>query len=355
MDKEPRTVVLASRNPDKIRELQELLSDTPFTVVGADDFPGLPEVIEDGTTILGNARRKAMITAAFTGQIALADDTSLQVRELNGWPDIFAARFSGSKATYASNAALVLELMSEVPAGVRNARFTSACVWLDPRPVQNAEKLTAEDFAVLSPAHKRWVRNPWYKTRPFHPDSSPVPREWDYWNTLADRREAWRTYATAMLSDSANFGGHDREQLRTIGEQLLAICPDSPLYRGEEAGNGADPQSVRLPDPGIWTMRGPDVHDPAPSEFYPSGLPQESPGLEHCQPRWVEIATEGALLGSITGEAVGSGGFGYDPIFRPSGQQLTLAEFEPGAKHALSHRGRALRRMLRAVHRAYEF
>ena len=77
---EMRKVVLASRNEDKVRELKQVFEGMPFAVLSAWDFPGLPEVIEDGTTILGNATRKAMITAAFTGELALADDTSLEVR-----------------------------------------------------------------------------------------------------------------------------------------------------------------------------------------------------------------------------------------------------------------------------------
>ena len=83
-------VVLASRNQDKVRELKQVFEGMPFKMLSAGDYPGLPDVIEDGTTIMGNATRKAMVTAAYTGEIALADDTSLQVRELNGFPDIFA-------------------------------------------------------------------------------------------------------------------------------------------------------------------------------------------------------------------------------------------------------------------------
>ncbi len=354
-NKEQRKVVLASRNPDKIRELQELLAGTPFTVVGAGDYPGLPEVIEDGTTILGNAQRKAMVTAAFTGEIALADDTSFCVRELNGWPDIFAARFAGSGATYASNAALVLELMKQVPDGVRQARFSTACVWLDPRPASGDRDLQAQDYPVLSPAVRRWVRNPWFETRPFHPDSSPVPREWDYWNTLSDRRAAWRYYATLMLSDLTSFGGHDPERLRAVGEQLLAVCPDSPYYRGDGRESDGQGARMRLPDPKIWTVRGPGHDDPAPSQFYPAGLAQDASGRDLCQRLWVEIGTTGTLPGEVTRQPVGGGGFGYDPIFRPVGSEQTLAELAPEAKHAVSHRGRALRRMLRAVHRAYGF
>ena len=71
-------------------------------------------------------------------QIALADDTSLQVRELNGFPDIFAARFSGPGATYDSNARLLLDLMEGVPDASRQARFLTACCWIDPRPGKSA-------------------------------------------------------------------------------------------------------------------------------------------------------------------------------------------------------------------------
>ncbi|MCK9996993.1 MAG: hypothetical protein KAH56_12035, partial [Candidatus Krumholzibacteria bacterium] len=141
------------------------------------DYPGLPDVIEDGTTILGNATRKAMITAAFTGEIALADDTSLEVRELNGFPDIFAARFSGPEATYDSNAALVLDLMSGVPDDSRQARFSTACVWVDPRP-------GLDEFSVARPAVSRWLRNPWERSIEIrNPDE-----EWDFWNGIMDRR-----------------------------------------------------------------------------------------------------------------------------------------------------------------------
>ena len=51
-----RTVVLASRNPDKVRELMQLFAGMDFQVASSADYPGLPEVIEDGTTIRGNAQ-----------------------------------------------------------------------------------------------------------------------------------------------------------------------------------------------------------------------------------------------------------------------------------------------------------
>ncbi len=328
---EKRKVVLASRNRDKVRELKQVFAGMPFEVLSASDFPGLPDVVEDGTTILGNATRKAMITAAFTGEISLADDTSLEVRELNGFPDIFAARFSGPDATYDSNAALVLDLLQDVPSGSRQARFSTACVWVDPRP-------GAADFSVARPAVQRWLRNPWERSIEIkNPDE-----EWEFWNEIRDRRKVWHEYVSAMTNDLASWG-HDSGRLRDIASGLLAGCDEG----GSVAG------SLRMPDPRIWAIDEPFTTEDPPTLVAPSGLDHEAPGRGVNGPYWLEISTEGRLLGDITLQPVGGEGFGYDPIFRPAGEQRTLAEMQPEDKNAISHRARALRRLMRAVRGAY--
>jgi non-canonical purine NTP pyrophosphatase (RdgB/HAM1 family) len=333
---EMRKVVLASRNRDKVRELLQVFEGMPFQVVSAEDYPGLPEVIEDGTTIEGNATRKALITAAYTGEIALADDTSLQVRELIGWPDIFAARFSGPEATYASNAQLVLDLMEDVPDESRQARFATACVWIDPRPGK-------AEHTVAAPAETRWLRNPWQRAM----EIRDGVEEWDYWNSILDRRQVWTDYVTAMITDSVTWG-HDRERLRRIAEELFATCPDVP---GSKAP--APAQGLRVPDPRIWAVKSPDTKEPPLTRLSPAGLDPAAPGRAVNGPFWLEISTEGKLLGEITRQPVGSAGFGYDPIFRAVGDQRTLAEMEPEEKNQISHRARALRRLMKAVRGAY--
>ena len=328
---EMRKVVLASRNRDKVRELKQVFSGMPFEVVSAGDFPGLPDVIEDGTTILGNATRKAVITAAYTGEIALADDTSLEVRELNGFPDIFAARFSGPDATYDSNAALVLDLLQEVPEESRQARFSTACVWVDPRP-------GAEDFPVARPAVQRWLRNPWERSI----EIKDPDEEWDFWNEIRDRRGVWREYVSAMTNDLATWG-HDRGRLDEIAAGLLAGCDEGGSVSG----------ALHMPDPRIWAIDEPFTTEDPPTLVAPSGLDHEAPGRGVNGPFWLEISTEGRLLGDIARQPVGGEGFGYDPIFLPAGEQRTLAEMLPDDKNAISHRARALRRLMRAVRGAY--
>jgi non-canonical purine NTP pyrophosphatase (RdgB/HAM1 family) len=328
---EMRKVVLASRNQDKVRELKQVFEGMPFKVVSAADYPGLPDVIEDGTTILGNATRKAMITAAFTGEIALADDTSLEVRELNGFPDIFAARFSGPDATYDSNAELVLDLLEGVPDGSRQARFATSCVWVDPRP-------GPEEFSVARPAVLRWLRNPWERSI----EIKNPGEEWDFWNEIMDRRQVWHGYVTSMLADSATWG-HDRGRLLKIAEGLLAGCDEDSSVQG----------SLRIPDPRIWAIDGPFSTEEPLTLVAPSGLDREAPGRGVNEPFWMEISTVGRLLGEITRQPVGGEGFGYDPIFRPAGEQRTLAEMQPDEKNAISHRARAVRRLMGAVRGAY--
>jgi len=328
---EIRKVVLASRNQDKVRELRQVFEGMPFDVVSAADYSGLPDVIEDGTTILGNATRKAMITAAFTGEIALADDTSLEVRELNGFPDIFAARFSGPDSTYDSNAALVLDLMEGVPDGSRQARFATACVWVDPRP-------GAEEFSVARPAVLRWLRNPWERSI----EIKNPGEEWDFWNGIMDRRQVWHGYVASMLADSATWG-HDRGRLREIAEGLLAGCDERGSFEG----------ALQIPDPRIWAVDGPLGTEEPLTIVAPSGLDHEAPGRGVNESFWLEVSTTGRLLGEITRQPVGGSGFGYDPIFRPVGEQRTLAEMQPEEKNELSHRARALRRLMRAVRAAY--
>jgi len=124
---------------------------------------------------------------------------------------------------------------------------------------------------------------------------------------------------------------------------LLAGCDEG----GSVAG------SLRMPDPRIWAIDGPFTTEDPSTLVAPSGLDHEAPGRGVNGPYWLEISTEGRLLGDITRQPVGGEGFGYDPIFRPAGEQRTLAEMQPEDKNAVSHRARALRRLMRAVRGAY--
>jgi len=116
-------VVLATRNPGKIREIGAILSGLPIELVGLDIFPGLAQVKEDGATFEENATKKAISVHRHTGLTTLADDSGLEVDALDGRPGILSARFAGDRATHAENNKKLLGLLAGLPRERRRARF----------------------------------------------------------------------------------------------------------------------------------------------------------------------------------------------------------------------------------------
>ncbi|NMB16742.1 MAG: XTP/dITP diphosphatase [Firmicutes bacterium] len=125
-------MVVASRNEHKINEIQAILAGQAWRVLTAHDFPGFPEVVEDGFTLEANALKKAKEIAAFTGYPALADDTGLEVDALGGKPGVYSARFAGAHATYEDNNRKLLRLLEGIPPEKRTARFRCVIAIAEP-------------------------------------------------------------------------------------------------------------------------------------------------------------------------------------------------------------------------------
>lgn len=134
MDRAPR-FVLATANPDKAREITEVLAAVGIEVDPRD--PDLPEVDETGATLEDNARLKAVAIALGSGRPAIADDTGLEVDALGGAPGVHSARFAGPGASYADNVELLLERLVDVEPPQRTARFATVAIarWPDGREV----------------------------------------------------------------------------------------------------------------------------------------------------------------------------------------------------------------------------
>lgn len=118
-------ILLATRNPDKVRELTALLGDLRIRIRTMADFPTAPEVEEDGATCEANALKKAREIASATGIPSVADDTGLEVDALGGRPGVFAARYAGEGATYEDNCRKLLKELNGVPPARRTARFVT--------------------------------------------------------------------------------------------------------------------------------------------------------------------------------------------------------------------------------------
>ena len=127
-----RELVLATRNPDKGRELAALLGDAGITIRTLAEFPGAPEVVEDGETCEANAVKKAVTIARYTKLPSAADDTGLMVDALGGRPGVHAARYAGEGATYEDNWKKLLRELAGVPRERRGARFVTVAAVADP-------------------------------------------------------------------------------------------------------------------------------------------------------------------------------------------------------------------------------
>lgn len=128
-----RTIVLASQNAGKLAELRALLCDLPVRVVGVTEALGRPlDIPETGETFEENAIAKASTVCAATGELALADDSGLEVRALGGRPGVRSARFAHEHATDAENNAALLRELAAVPTGARTARFRCVLALADP-------------------------------------------------------------------------------------------------------------------------------------------------------------------------------------------------------------------------------
>lgn len=126
-----RRFVLATRNSGKIREIRRALAELPVEVVSLENWPDLPEPVEDGRTFTDNARLKARYYSRATGLWALADDSGLEVDALNRAPGVYSARYAANDlAPEASrdrideaNNDKVLASLGQTPDAERTARF----------------------------------------------------------------------------------------------------------------------------------------------------------------------------------------------------------------------------------------
>jgi XTP/dITP diphosphohydrolase len=128
-DAAPLRLVLASANPDKAKEIAAVLAEA-LTVDLLPRPPEVPDVVEDGETLLDNARLKARALVAATGLAAVADDTGLEVAPLGGAPGVYSARYAGEDVTYADNVAKLLSELAALPdgGGDRRARFRTVAL-----------------------------------------------------------------------------------------------------------------------------------------------------------------------------------------------------------------------------------
>ncbi len=122
-------LIIATKNPGKVKEMVELLSGLPYEVRTLLDYPDAPDVEETGCTFVENAVIKATAYASFTGELTLADDSGLEVDALDGAPGVFSSRFAPTESERNER---LLSMIKDVPDDRRTARFRCVIAIADP-------------------------------------------------------------------------------------------------------------------------------------------------------------------------------------------------------------------------------
>ena len=127
-----KTIVVASKNPGKVKEFKAMFEPAGVTVKSLADFPSVPTVDETGTTFEENARQKADQYAKDLQLPVIADDSGLMVDALDGQPGIRSARYAGDGHNDAANNAKLLANLADVPDDARTATFHTTLVLAKP-------------------------------------------------------------------------------------------------------------------------------------------------------------------------------------------------------------------------------
>lgn len=127
----PPTLLIATTNQGKLREIRDLLAGVPVNLLTLADRPPVPVPEETGETFAENARQKARYYAAATGLVTVAEDSGLEIDALGGAPGVHSARFGGEDSTYPEKFALIYEGLRQAGVATSPARFVCAIAVAD--------------------------------------------------------------------------------------------------------------------------------------------------------------------------------------------------------------------------------
>src|ERR1041385_3032393 len=120
-----RTLLIATRNRGKLKEIKTLLDNLPVKIIDLSQYPSIETVEESGGTFTDNATLKASGYARQAGVLTLADDSGLMVAALDGAPGVNSARYAGEGASDGERTEKLLRALAIVPQSRRGARFIS--------------------------------------------------------------------------------------------------------------------------------------------------------------------------------------------------------------------------------------
>ncbi len=120
------TIIVATQNEDKVKEIKKILCDLDVTVLPMSELGIDLDIEENGTTFEENARIKAEALIKYTDKLIIADDSGLEIDFLNKEPGIYSARYLGKNTSYIEKNQIIINKLKDVPFDKRTARFVCA-------------------------------------------------------------------------------------------------------------------------------------------------------------------------------------------------------------------------------------
>ncbi|MGE3957294.1 MAG: RdgB/HAM1 family non-canonical purine NTP pyrophosphatase [Vicinamibacterales bacterium] len=211
-----RTLVVATTNQGKLREIRDLLADLPIEVKTLADYPSVATPEETGATFAENARQKALYYAAVTGALTVAEDSGLEIDAMGGAPGVHSARFGGEHSSYPEKFALIYGALAEAGVATSTARFVCAVALAEPGQVLVECRGTVEGTIAPEP---RGAGGFGYDPIFFYPPfNSTLAEAADQKSSVSHRGQAFRALKAWFLAGGAGLapqtvatGGHPTE------------------------------------------------------------------------------------------------------------------------------------------------
>ena len=128
--KKTKEIIFATGNKGKLAEVKRIFEDTEFEIISLYDLGEVPDIIEDGDSFEANSFIKAKAIYDIYKKHVIADDSGLEIEQLDNRPGIYAARYAGENCTYEDNNKKVLDELKYFPQP-HKARFVCCAVYFD--------------------------------------------------------------------------------------------------------------------------------------------------------------------------------------------------------------------------------
>ena len=141
-----KRIIFATSNEGKMKEIRLIMADSGYEVVSLKEAGISADIEENGTTFEENAVIKASAIAKLTGELAMADDSGLEVDYMDKAPGIYSARFLGEDTSYDIKNTYILDKLKDVPLEERSARFVCAIALAKPDGSAVTKRATIEGY-----------------------------------------------------------------------------------------------------------------------------------------------------------------------------------------------------------------